>query len=57
MTAIKGFYVDDMSPQPDWPEDHVSRVAALLDHLETHPDCHLVRLDWSGGIVFAARHG
>jgi predicted O-methyltransferase YrrM len=56
--ATGGFYVvDDMTPQPDWPEDHVSRAAALLDHLHTRPDCCLVDLDWAGGIAIVARTG
>jgi hypothetical protein len=46
-----------MLPEPGWPADHVSRASALLDHLRTRPDCRLVRLDWSGGIVIAARTG
>ena len=58
LLATGGFYVvDDMLPEPDWPDDHVSRAAALLDHLRTRSDCRLVRLDWSGGIVIAARTG
>jgi len=58
LLATGGFYVvDDMTPQPHWPDDHVSRAAALLDRLQARTDCHLVRLDWSGGIVIAARHG
>jgi predicted O-methyltransferase YrrM len=58
LLAVGGFYVvDDMSPEPDWPDDHVSRAAVLLDHLHTRPDCRLVQLDWSGGIVIAARTG
>jgi predicted O-methyltransferase YrrM len=58
LLATGGFYVvDDMLPQPDWPEDHVARAAALLDHLRARPNCRLVHLDWSGGIVIAARTG
>jgi len=56
LLATGGFYVvDDMTPEPDWPEEHVARAAALLDHLRARTDCRLVQLDWSGGIVIAAR--
>jgi predicted O-methyltransferase YrrM len=58
LLAVGGFYVvDDMSPEPDWPADHVSRATKLLDHLCTRPDCRLVSLDWAGGIAIAARTG
>lgn len=58
LLATGGFYVvDDMTPQPDWPEEHVSRAAALLDHLRARTDCHVVSLDWSNGVVIAARRG
>jgi predicted O-methyltransferase YrrM len=58
LLATGGFYVvADMTPQPDWPEEHVSRAAALLDHLQALTDCRLVSLDWSNGIVIAARTG
>jgi predicted O-methyltransferase YrrM len=58
LLATGGFYVvDDMLPESGWPEEHVSRASALLDHLRARPDCRLVRLDWSGGIVIAARTG
>jgi hypothetical protein len=58
LLATGGFYVvDDMLPQPDWPEDHVARAAALVDHLQARGDCCLVSLAWSSGIVVAARTG
>ena len=58
LLATGGFYVvDDMTPRSDWPAEHVSRAARLLDHLQTRTDCCLVSLDWAGGIVIAARTG
>lgn len=56
MTANGGFYVDDMSPQPNRPEERSPGPCGLLDHFQTRADCHLVNLDWAGGIVIAARH-
>lgn len=58
LLATGGFYVaDDMTSQPEWPEEHVSRAGALLDHLRARGDCCLVSLEWSSGIVVAARTG
>lgn len=54
--AIGGLYViDDMLPQPNWPEGHASRVAQLLAALDERADSRLVRMCWSSGIVIAVR--
>lgn len=54
--AKGGLYViDDMLPQENWPDGHASRVARLLEDLDGRPDCRLVRMCWSSGIVLAVR--
>jgi predicted O-methyltransferase YrrM len=51
-----GLYViDDMLPQPNWPEGHADRVAALLAELDARRDLTLVRMDWSTGIIVATK--
>jgi predicted O-methyltransferase YrrM len=51
-----GLYViDDMLPQPNWPEGHQARVDALVDRLEAHPDLAVTRLAWASGLIVAAR--
>jgi predicted O-methyltransferase YrrM len=56
LLAVGGFYVvDDMLPEPGWPAGHADKVAALLDDLEARTNGRLVRLDWSTGLVIAAR--
>jgi len=51
-----GFYViDDMLPQPNWPDGHEPEVAALISALERRTDLVLCRLSWSSGIVVAAK--
>ena len=51
-----GLYViDDMRPQPNWPDGHGERVERLLADLDGRPDCALVRLDWATGIVVAVK--
>ncbi len=49
------YVVDDMSPQPNWPEGHAGRAAALLEELQRNPSLRLTVLDWSTGIVIATR--
>ena len=54
--AVGGIYVvDDMRPQPNWPEDHPGKVAKLIETLVSHPDLHVTTLGWSTGIIIATR--
>ena len=56
LLAHGGLYVvDDMSPQPNWPQGHSPRVDALAARLTSHPDLATVTLDWASGLVVAAR--
>ncbi|MEM7380464.1 MAG: class I SAM-dependent methyltransferase [Bacteroidota bacterium] len=51
-----GFYViDDMTPQPNWPEGHQEKASALLEFLEDRTDLVLTRLHWSTGVVIATK--
>ncbi len=53
---IGGFYiVDDLLPQPSWPVDHPPKVDALIANLEQNAGLELVKLDWSTGIIIAAK--
>jgi predicted O-methyltransferase YrrM len=50
-----GFYiVDDLLPQPSWPEGHAPRIPYFLSALEQRGDLHVTRLVWSTGLVIAA---
>lgn len=51
-----GLYViDDMLPQPNWPEGHQARVDALVQRLGTYPGLTSVAMDWASGLIVAAR--
>jgi predicted O-methyltransferase YrrM len=51
-----GLYViDDMLPQPNWPEGHQARVDALVERLDNHPDLVVTRIAWASGLIVAAR--
>jgi hypothetical protein len=47
--------IDDLPPPPNWPENHAPRVAELLATLERRSDLTLTKLNWSTGIIIAAK--
>ena len=51
-----GIYViDDLLPQPNWPEGHAPKVPRLLETLAQRPDLTLCPLAWSSGLVIAVK--
>ena len=51
-----GLYViDDMLPQPNWPEGHAAKAEALIEILENRTDFHLTKLNWSTGVILMAK--
>jgi len=51
-----GMYViDDMLPQPNWPDGHAEKVDTLLHTLHTLPNWHVTQLDWASGVVIAIK--
>ncbi|GAB3008816.1 hypothetical protein GCM10027051_06700 [Niabella terrae] len=49
------YIIDDMLPQPNWPAGHDQRVNQLISDLETRRDLAVTRLQWSTGILIAAK--
>jgi predicted O-methyltransferase YrrM len=53
-----GFYVlDDMLPQPNWPDGHAGKVDALLAGLRRKQNLMVTTLSWASGIVLAVKNG
>ena len=51
-----GFYIiDDMLPQPNWPEGHAEKVPALLDRISADDQFLIAPLAWASGVVVAVR--
>ncbi|MEM6634018.1 MAG: class I SAM-dependent methyltransferase [Bacteroidota bacterium] len=51
-----GFYViDDMLPQPNWPEGHAEKAEALIESLENRKDLILSKMEWSTGVIIAVK--
>ncbi|MFJ6085348.1 O-methyltransferase [Streptomyces sp. NPDC092369] len=56
LVAPGGTYlIDDLLPQPDWPQAHKDAVKRLVGEVEGRPDLRSVRLAWSSGLVMAVR--
>jgi predicted O-methyltransferase YrrM len=58
LAAVKpgGFYViDDLLPQPNWPEGHAAKVPVLVDRLAADLEFTIVPLAWASGLVIAVR--
>lgn len=51
-----GFYViDDMIQQANWPEGHDLKAADLIKQMEERKDIQLTKMNWSTGVIIAAK--
>lgn len=51
-----GFYiVDDMLPQPNWPEGHAEKALGFVEGLEKRSDLLLTKQHWATGIIVAVK--
>jgi predicted O-methyltransferase YrrM len=58
LLRIGGIYlIDDLLPQPNWPEGHAPKVPALIDALERRPGFATVKLAWASGLMLVVRTG
>jgi predicted O-methyltransferase YrrM len=51
------YLIDDLLPQPNWPEGHAPKVPALIDALERRPGYATVKLAWASGLMLVVRTG
>jgi predicted O-methyltransferase YrrM len=49
------YVIDDLLPQPNWPDGHGDKVVALVRRLSTDSRLALTKLSWSTGLIVAAR--
>ena len=53
-----GMYViDDLLPQPNWPEGHAPKVPPLIDDIEQRNEFTTVTLAWASGVMLVVRRG
>jgi predicted O-methyltransferase YrrM len=50
------YIIDDLLPQPSWPEGHAPRVPLLIEKLMKRDDLTCTSMEWSSGILIAAKH-
>jgi predicted O-methyltransferase YrrM len=49
------YFIDDLLPQPNWPDGHAPKVPVLIDALERRDDFTTVKLAWASGLMLAVR--
>jgi tRNA(Arg) A34 adenosine deaminase TadA/predicted O-methyltransferase YrrM len=49
------YLIDDLLPQPNWPEGHAPRVPALIERLEHRREFISARLAWASGLMIVVR--
>ena len=49
------YIVDDMLPQPNWPDGHQEKAINLISYLETREDLLLTKQVWATGIIVAVK--
>jgi predicted O-methyltransferase YrrM len=49
------YIIDDMLPQPNWPEGHQDKALKLLKELDSREDLFITRQCWATGIVIATK--
>jgi predicted O-methyltransferase YrrM len=49
------YIIDDMLPQPNWPDGHPEKVIDLIHVLERRNDLSLTKQIWASGIIIAVK--
>jgi hypothetical protein len=49
------YIIDDLLPQPSWPDGHAAKVTALLSDLTQRADLLLTKLSWASGLIVATK--
>jgi len=56
LLPVGGIYIiDDLLPQPNWPEDHPPKVDALIANLERREGFEVVKMNWASGLMIVVR--
>jgi predicted O-methyltransferase YrrM len=56
LLSPSGIYViDDMLPQPNWPDGHADKVAGLIAKLGQLRNFRVTKLSWASGVILAVK--
>ncbi len=57
LLAEDGIYiVDDLLPQPSWPEYHAPRIPVFIENLRSRLELEVEYWEWASGILIARRY-
>ena len=51
------YIIDDMLPQPNWPDGHAAKIPVLIEALAKDAAFRVVTIGWASGIVIAVKRG
>jgi predicted O-methyltransferase YrrM len=51
------YFIDDLLPQPNWPDGHAAKVPSLVEAIERRSGFVTVKLSWASGLMLAVRTG
>lgn len=49
------YFIDDLLPQPNWPEGHAPKVPALIENLESRTGFVCSKLAWASGLMVVVK--
>ena len=49
------YIIDDMLPQPNWPDGHYEKATWLVAYLESREDLLVTKQNWATGIIIAVK--
>jgi predicted O-methyltransferase YrrM len=49
------YIIDDMLPQPNWPDGHEEKAIKLIEYLEARDDLLLTKQAWATGIIVVVK--
>ena len=49
------YIIDDMLPQPNWPDGHHEKALNLINYLENRKDLYLTKQAWATGIMVGVK--
>lgn len=49
------YIIDDMLPQPNWPEGHAEKAKWLVENLEKRTEITITKQRWATGIIIAVK--
>jgi len=50
------YIIDDMLPQPNWPEGHDQKALNLVAELDKRVDLLITKMNWATGIIIAVKN-